>query len=181
MKIQFKITKSNVVFVLIFTVLFLSLLFFLNRMGFVANSGSGFENFSIDDASDKNILEKNIYYTSYRDKYNKSGERSGFSSILYENEDYDKVTYSTKNITGIKTISATLADGCTVELDINVKLSSGVAKLAIVTEDKIIDCIGIEGEASFKYTVTEANKVFVKILCEDAKIEITSVRRISIE
>jgi len=170
--------KSIISLIILVLCMALSTVFIARTVVRRVDINKNLENFVIAEIPEAEIIEIGNYYRESFVKNRSFGSSSGFSGSIYDKQDHEEVMHSARSVTGIRTISATLADGRTVELDINIKLSSGVAKLAIVTEDKIIDCVGIEGEASFKYTVTEANKVFVKILCEDAKIETVVIRKI---
>ena len=145
----------------------------------IVNNEKALENFVIAELSNEEIVKEENVCREFMFKIRSHGSSSGFLNEMYDAQDHEEVNYSVKKITGINTISATLAEGRTVTLDINVKLLSGVAKLAIVADDRILECIELDGETTLEYTVNGANKVFVKMLCEDAKIEAVVIRSIA--
>ena len=94
-------------------------------------------------------------------------------------EDSDRVKFSCEKITGIKTVSVTKVEDQTLELKISSGLSDGMAKIAVIRDDLILEYIDFGEEIILSYNVAGEHTYRVKILCEDAKLEITVERSVS--
>lgn len=151
-----------------------STVYLLNLDELNQSSSLDLENFSIDTLTDEQIATetKARVYKSSTNYKNNSG--SGASSIA--KLDADRIQFSCKSITGIKKVSLTKAQDCTLRLNISSELKSGKAKIVILCDDQILDYVEFNETKELTYTVTEEHIFTVKILCEDAELSIEVVR-----
>ena len=87
-----------------------------------------------------------------------------------------ETVYSAKKVTGIKNVSASLAKDCTLVLNIDTTLESGNAEVVVIMDDEIVDRFNAGEQKTFEYSVSGEHKFYVRILCEEAKISITTTR-----
>ena len=134
--------------------------------------------FSLEELSNEQIIHISIHYNSLKSHVSRSGNRSGVVGT-YKDFDSDICDYSSKKITGIMTLSVTLAKDCTLKLDINSKVESGNLRFVLICDNEIIETIEATSDISFTYNVVGEHTYYVKALCENASVEIT-VKRLTI-
>ena len=83
-----------------------------------------------------------------------------------------------KKITGILRVSATKVSDCTLTINISSKLLSGNAKIVVICDDEIINYIEFDQEITLTYDVKGEHIYSVKILAEEAKLEISVKREV---
>ena len=108
--------------------------------------------------------------------FKRSGSRSGISSQYFDDEDGDKTEYSAKKVTGIKNVSATFTKDCTLVFNIDSTLESGNAEVVVIMDDKIVERFNAGEQKTLEYNVSGEHKFYIRILCEEAKISITTTR-----
>jgi hypothetical protein len=74
-------------------------------------------------------------------------------------------------------MSAKVVSG-TVTFNIDAEITSGVAEIVVIKDDEIVDRAPL-GDMVLTYEVSEESVFYVKLLCEDAKIDIRIMRSIS--
>ena len=171
------ISSNWVIFTGIAIIVLIVVLVF-SLVGCSSGASSG-EAFSIDNLSDEDIIHKqNATTFASSIKYNK-GEKTGVVGAS-KYEDSDKVEFGCKKITGIKRISATkVAEGSTLTLKISSTLTSGKAKIVIISKEEIVEYIEFGRDLTLTYEVDSECIFYVKILAEDAELKITVEREIS--
>lgn len=134
------------------------------------------KNFKIVELTDAKIVSTDGDCTAVMTSFKRSGDRSGINSSYFMDEDGEKTEYSAKKITGIKTVSATLAKDCTLVLNIGTILDSGNAEVVVIMDDTIVDRFTAGEQKTLEYDVNGEHTFYVRILCEEAKISITTTR-----
>ena len=76
----------------------------------------------------------------------------------------------------IKTVSATLVKDSIIKLKIDSTLVSGDAEVVIIANGEILERFDAGSKKSFEFSVTGESVFYVRILCENANIEITTER-----
>lgn len=138
------------------------------------------DNFKIENITEEEKKTVTDCYKGFRTKWRASGENSGFDGHKYENEDHDETRFSAKKITGIKTVNATEAENCTVNWIIGSTVSKGNAKIIIVVDSEIIlKEFEFGQKINFEYKADGKHEVLVKIICEDAEVNIEVERTLS--
>ena len=137
------------------------------------------DNFIIEELTEEQIIKISDFNNSLLSSWKSSGKSSGIRNIKYEKQDHDKTTFTAKKTVGIKTVSATLATDCKLYINIACEVSSGNAKIVILMDDTILECFNFGEKSSLEYDVNGKHEFYVKILCEDAEIEITVERRLA--
>ena len=135
------------------------------------NSGVDASDFKISELTSEQIVNTEGECKAFMTSFKRSGSRSGF-----DDEDGDKTVYSAKKVTGIKNVSTTLAKDCTLVLNIDTTLESGNAEVVVIMDDKIVERFNAGEQKTFEYSVSGEHKFYVRILCEEAKISITTTR-----
>ena len=135
------------------------------------NSGVDASNFKISELTSEQIVNTEGECKAFMTSFKRSGSRSGF-----DDEVGDKTVYSSKKVTGIKNVSTTLAKDCTLVLNIDTTLQSGNAEVVVIMDDKIVERFNAGEQKAFEYSVSGEHKFYVRILCEEAKISITTTR-----
>ena len=116
-------------------------------------------NFSIELLSEDQIL-----YVSNQYKASKTHEEGKYNRDYY--------LFSSKEITGIITLSKTLAKDCNLELAINSKIDSGTVRLVLICDEQILEIVDPTSDMKFTYKVVGEHTYYVKALCGTAKMEI---------
>lgn len=140
------------------------------------NSGVDASDFKISELTSEQIVNTEGECKAFMTSFKRSGSRSGISSQYFDDEDGDKTVYSAKKVTGIKNVSATLAKDCTLVLNIDTTLESGNAEVVVIMDDKIVERFNAGEQKTFEYSVSGEHKFYIRILCEEAKISITTTR-----
>lgn len=138
------------------------------------------DSFSIESVTEEQKCKVVDSFNALLTSWSDSGKNSGVKDIEFDEEDRDKVRFSAKKITGLKTINVTLAEDKTVHWEINSSLSKGKAKIIIVMDKDVVlkECEAGEN-VDFTYQATGKHEFYVKILCEEAQIEIEAMRTIN--
>ena len=136
------------------------------------------EGFKISELTEEEIVNEPDYCRARMSKLQASGYDSGVKNDRFEEVDLDRVTYSSKRITGINTVSATRIKDATLKLYIDSELVSGNGKIVIVQDDKILEYLEFGEHKEFFVTVEGEHHVYVKILCEIAEVDVTVERQI---
>lgn len=179
MKKIFWITAASVAAILILS---LSLFFLLNPKEDETADGAeeiadiDLESFSIAELTDAQIVGIDGKCRASVPKFTRSGSNSGITDVKFADEDRDTTVYSTKNIVGIKTVSATLVKDSIIKLKIDSTLVSGDAEVVIIANGEILERFDAGSKKSFEFSVTGESVFYVRILCENANIEITTER-----
>ena len=139
---------------------------------------SALEGLSISDLSDEEVVQTSAY-TSYKSRNSTSGSESGIKSNKYKDIDKDRSSFKCESIKGFKSISASQAEQATVELHITSSISSGEGKIAIIKNDQVVEYISFGENVVRSYEITEESLLIVKIICVDAKVDITVNRTIT--
>ena len=130
------------------------------------------DNFVIADLTNEQIASTSGSCKVTEPHFERSGSNSGITDIKFADEDRDKTHYTAKKITGIKTVSATLVKDCTIKLDIDSEVISGNAEVVILIDDIVFERINANVDKTFKYDVVGEHTFYVRIICEDAQIDI---------
>lgn len=131
----------------------------------------------VNELTDEQIVEMSSKYKAYFTKWVCQGKGSGVNEVDYiDDTDCREVFFSAKFIKGINTVSSTRAEDCTVNLQIDSSISKGNARVVVIMDDEIIEEFNAGENKNFSYTVEGEHFIYVKILCEDAAIEIKTVR-----
>ena len=158
-----------------FLIIFLlTILIFVGiRIFSLYNSGN---DFLISELTDEDIAVGDDRVQAFMSSFKTSGTRSGITSMKYDDEDRDKTTYSAEKTSGIKTVSATLAVDCTLVLNIESAIEAGNAEIAVIMDGEIIERFAADTQKRLEYNVVDEHEFYVRILCESAKISITTTR-----
>ena len=140
--------------------------------------GNNFDesSFKISELTEGDIVSEYNSCSAWMTKLRATGNDSGVKNSRFEDVDMDKVTYSSKKITGIETVSATRIKSGSLTIGIESKLTSGNAKIVIVQDDKILEYVEFGEKKTLSFSVDGEHVVYVKILCELAEVEITVER-----
>lgn len=133
-------------------------------------------NFEIETLTNDQIVNISGDCRAVLTKWGASGDNSGIVHSEYIKADSDKTKFSAKEITGIKTISATLAKDCTFTISIDSKVGNGKAQIVVIQDDKIIERLDATTSTTLEYIVVGEHQFYIKILCEEAQIEINTQR-----
>ena len=151
--------------------------FFLTRI--LDQERLDLDNFTIETLTNDQIVGISGDCRAVLTKWGTSGDNSGIVHSEYIKADSDKTKFSAKEITGIKTISATLAKDCTFTITIDSKVGNGKAQIVVIQDDKIIERLDATTSTTLEYIVVGEHRFYLKILCEEAQIEINTQRYIS--
>ena len=176
-----KIILITVAAVAAILILSLALFFILNPENDEVEAGAevadiDLESFVIADLSDEQIIGIDGKCKASVPKFTRSGSNSGITDIKFADEDRDTTVYSSKNIVGIKTVSATLVKNSIVKFNIDSTLVSGDAEVVIIANGEILERFEAGSKKSFEYSVIGESVFYVRILCKNANIEITTER-----
>lgn len=165
-------SKLKKICLIVFSVMFV--IIGTHALSLLLKSGN-LNDFIIDNLSEEQIAKTDGYKATLS-KRKAFGEESGLNSMRYEEEDRDYISFSSKKITGIKIVSATLVKDCTLCLNIKSELLSGNAKIVVVIDDSEILWYDFNQDLNLEFEVTGEHKYFVKILCEKAELSIETQR-----
>lgn len=142
------------------------------------NVSKALEDFSIDSLSTQEIASEEFSSAFALSRKYESGTRTGVDGAS-KYEDSDKSEFKCKKVTGIKRISATKALDCRLIINISSRLISGNAKIVIICDGEILDYVEFGQDKTLTYDVTGEHIYSVKILAEEAELEISVAREIS--
>lgn len=150
----------------------------ITRIGNKDNSKLDLDDFSINGLTEEQKIKIANSYNATLTTWINSGKRSGFRGYTYEDEDHDETYFKAKKATGIKTVNATSVENCAVEWEIDCTVTKGAAKIIIVMDENSIlkEFEPNTDKITFSYFAEGKHSFFVKILCEEAKIEIETKR-----
>lgn len=140
------------------------------------NTDLNLKSFKISELTDETIVSVDSDFKAFMTRTGRSGSRSGIDSLYFMDVDGDKTEYSAKKITGVNTVSATLAKDCTLVLNIDTTLEAGNAEVVVIMDDKIVNRFNAGDKKVLEYKVNGEHMFYVRILCEKAKISITTTR-----
>lgn len=150
-------------------------------INFISTSSSvskQLEDFSINSLSTEDIINNETSSVIASSRRYESNTRTGVDGAS-KYEDSDLVGFKCKKITGIKRISATKVSDCTLILNISSTLLSGTAQIVIICDDEILDYVEFGQTEMFTYDVVGEHIYSVKILAEEAELEIAVEREIN--
>ena len=175
MKILFKFKKIAFIgFVVIF--LFTMPTFIQFCVEILGREQYDLDDFSIDTISDEEISK---FITSAQFLSHTDYERDTSTGVSKADKtlDSDRVRITCEKMFGIAQVSATKASDCYIVLKIKSTLYSGRAEIVITKDDKeVLDRFELGGEVSRTYRVEGEHIYRVKVLAEDAKLEIETKR-----
>ena len=137
-----------------------------------------FDNFSIDTVTEEQKLKVVDSMGGWFVSEGKSGQKSGIKDLEYRDFDSDRASYSASNARGLKTLSATLAKDCVLSFSIDA-VSEGEAIIIVIIDNEIVDEFDFEEKNSLKYEIEGEKTVYIKILADNAKVDITVERSFS--
>ena len=140
--------------------------------------GIDLKNFSISELTDQQIISVSARSSSYMGGGSKTGESTGVEGFHYSDVDKDSVRRFAKKIVGLTTLMTAKVVSGTVTFNIDAELASGVAEIVVIKDNEIVDRAPL-GDMVLTYEVSEESVFYVKLLCEDAKIDIRITRSIS--
>ena len=176
------INKSNFskwyVFVCIGVFVLLTIIVLVNVIDHSTNVSKELEDFSIDSLSSEDISSNEYASVFAASRKYKSGTRTGVDGAS-KYEDTDKIDFKCKKITGISRVSATKVSDCTLTINVSSKLLSGNAKIVVICDDEILEYIEFGQEKILTYNVIGEHIYSIKILAEEAELEISVEREIN--
>ena len=136
------------------------------------------KDFSFETVTDEDVVEKTIakLYGSYSKR---SGKDSGAHLMGYQDVDRDRCTLSAAKAEGFYVASASKVVDAKLVLNISSEIHAGKGKIAIIQDDKILEYIDFGTPVTREYDVVGESLILVKIVCEDAKIDLTVTREFS--
>ena len=138
------------------------------------------KDFSFDTVTDEDVVEKNFssIYKSHIE-HTSSGS-SGAHLMGYEKSaDSNRVRMVAESVKGFKVFSASKVVDAKLVLNISSEIHAGKGKIAIIQDDKILEYIDFGTTVTREYDVVGESLILVKIVCEDAKIDLTVTREFS--
>ena len=166
------------VFMCIVLSVLLTIIVLVNVIDHSTKVSKELEDFSIDSLSSEDIInDESASVFAVSRKY-KSGTKTGVDGAS-KYEDSDRVQFKCKKMTGIMRVSATKVSDCTLTIDVSSEISSGNAKIVVICDDEILDYIEFGQEKTLTYEVIGEHIYSVKILAEEAELEITVEREIN--
>ena len=162
---------SAVVFIII------TIVVVANVISLSSNVSKRLENFSIDNLSAENIINDEFSSTFASSRKYQSGTETGVDGAS-KYVDSDRIEFKCEKTTGINRVSATKVKDGTLTLNISSKLSAGNAKIVIICDDEILEYVDFGQDKMLTYDVKGEHVYSVKILAEEAKLEIVIEREI---
>lgn len=133
------------------------------------------DKFSIDTVTEEEKLDVVCSCEGWFVSEGNWGSRSGVNDEKYKELDCDKSHYSARKATGIKTMMATLAKDCTLSFDID-STADGDAKIIVIIDSIVVDEFDFGQKDSLTYEIEGEKTVYIKIICDNAKVNITVQR-----
>lgn len=150
----------------------------VNVIDISSNVSQVLDNFAIDNLSLEDIIYKEFSSTFASSRKYESGTKTGVDGAS-KYEDSDRIEFRCKKMTGIKRVSVTKVSDCTLTISISSKLSSGNARIVVICDDEILEYVEFGQKKTLTYDVTGEHIYFVKILAEEAELEIAVEREIN--
>ncbi len=158
------IKKVNIVILILFPIM-LTVILIVNGPSLVESCRKrgeplpiNLDEFSLDTVTEEEIINYDIS-RSYRKKTKKN-------------------FISTKEMTGIYAVSSAKAVDCTLELNISAKLNGGKAKIVVIRDNEIVEYLDFGGDVQRVYEVQGEHLYVVKLVCEQAAVEVTVTRNL---
>lgn len=172
------LTVSIVGFLVVAVIIGITLaVIYLTGNYYKAPSRLDLDSFKIEGVTDEQICD--IYFDS-RGTFNTvrtNGDSTGVKGNKTVKEyDRDETFYSGKKMVGIITPSATLARDCTLVITVDSKLNSGNMRIVVVMDGEIVEYVEPNVQKTLSYTVSGEHTFYVKVLCENADMEISVTR-----
>ena len=136
------------------------------------------QEFSLDTVTDEEVVEK-VVATMDKSRQRCSGEASGAHFMGYRKFDYDRCQYTIEKIRGFYVVSASNVENAKIKLKISSNIYDGKGKIAIIQDKTLVEYIDFGASVTREYEVTGESLFLVKIICEDAKIDLTVERQIT--
>ncbi|MBR3876400.1 MAG: hypothetical protein IKJ25_06485 [Clostridia bacterium] len=166
-----------VIFAIILLFLVSAVIVLVNVIEHSSNISKELESFSINNLTSEDIVEKEVSSIFAVSRKYDSNTKTGVDGAS-KYEDTDHINFKCKRITGINRISATKVKDCTLTLNISSTLSSGNAKIVVICDNEILEYVEFGQDKALTYTVSGEHIYSVKILCEEAELEIDVTREI---
>ena len=136
------------------------------------------KDFSFDTVTDEDVVEK-TFARLYKSSEKYSGGSSGANLMGYQNVDRDRCKLTSEKVKGLYVASASKVVDAKLVLNISSEIHAGKGKIAIIQDDKILEYVDFGTSVTREYDVVGESLILVKIVCEDAKIDLTVTREIS--
>ncbi len=136
------------------------------------------KDFSFETVTDEDVVEKELA-NLYKSHEEYSGEDSGAHLMGYHNVDRDRCQLTSEKVKGFYVASASKVVDAKLVLNISSEIHAGKGKIAIIQDDKILEYIDFGATVTREYDVVGESLILVKIVCEDAKIDLTVTREFS--
>ena len=149
-----------------------------NVISLSSNVSKELENFSIDNLSAEDIINKEFSSTFASSSKYQGGTETGVDGAS-KYVDSDRIEFKCKKTTGINCVSATKVTDGTLTINISSKLSSGNAKFVIIRDKEILEYIDFGQDKTLIYDVKGEHIYYVKILAEEAELSISVEREIN--
>lgn len=132
------------------------------------------DNFAINDFNDSNIVSQTDNFIAQKHKFITNGFEYSGVSYKYDKYDRNESYFKAEELNGIKTLSATYVADSYVILSIDSTTTSDPSKLKIVvtSEDEIIGTYDVNQRHYIRLEPERSETYFVKVIGEDADVEI---------
>lgn len=184
MKLSFSLRKTSTIGFIVVLILMIAMLMPAILDGsindFISRDDHGIDlkNFAIEDLTDEQIINISAHSSKYMSGVSRSGESTGVEGRCYSEADRDNVRYHAGKAVGIDTLITGKISSGTVTFDIDVELTSGAAQIVVIKDGEIVERMAVQ-DTTITYEVSEESTYIIKLLLEDAKIEINATRKIT--
>jgi len=184
MKLSFSLRKTSTIGFIVVLILMIAMLMPAILDGsindFISRDDHGIDlkNFAIEDLTDEQIINISANSSKYMSGVSRSGESTGVEGRRYSEADRDNVRYHAGKAVGIDTLITGKISSGKVTFDIDVELTSGAAQIVVIKDGEIVERMAAQ-DTTITYEVSEESTYIVKLLLEDAKIEINATRKIT--
>jgi len=184
MKLSFSLRKTSTIGFIVVLILMIAMLMPAILDGsindFISRDDHGIDlkNFAIEDLTDEQIINISANSSKYMSGVSRSGESTGVEGRRYSEADRDNVRYHAGKAVGIDTLITGKISSGKVTVDIDVELTSGAAQIVVIKDGEIVERMAAQ-DTTITYEVSEESTYIVKLLLEDAKIEINATRKIT--
>ena len=155
--------------------------FVIYRM--ITNIGSvdeALKDFSLETVTDEDALEKNIASIHKSHIEHTSCSTTGANLMGYGNDvDSNRIRMVAESVRGFKVFSASKVVDSKLVINISSEIYAGKGKIAIIQDDKLLEYVDFGTSVTREYDVVGESLILVKIICEDAKIDLTVERQIT--
>ena len=139
---------------------------------------NGPDNTSLAVISLDDFVSGNNHYTASHIGYSENGEQTKVSGSLDE-VDFDKCSWSSRKVSGIRTVQATQTDADSMTLIIGSTLNSGNMEIIIVVDGKCYQQISVNGVETITLDNIAGKLVLVKMAAESADMHVAVERIIT--